>query len=68
LLCYILALYGLAVLGYITAFLARFFIGRDTEEKNKERGLTTEEVASLKKEILEIKKILNEIREERTSK
>ena len=33
LLCFLLSLYGLGVLGYITATLASFFVGRDAQEK-----------------------------------
>ena len=35
-LCFILSLYGIAVLGYITAALASFFIGRDAEDSQGE--------------------------------
>ncbi len=35
-LCYILALYGFAVFGYVTATLATFFVGRDAEAKDSE--------------------------------
>lgn len=35
-LCLVLALYGFAVFGYVTATLATFFIGRDAENKNAE--------------------------------
>jgi voltage-gated potassium channel len=33
-LAFLLSLYGLAVLGYLTATFASFFIGRDAEEEN----------------------------------
>ncbi len=35
-LCFLLALYGFAVFGYVTATLATFFIGRDAENDNAE--------------------------------
>lgn len=35
-LCFILALYGFAVFGYVTATLATFFIGRDAENEEAE--------------------------------
>jgi voltage-gated potassium channel len=35
-LCFILALYGLAVFGYVTATLTTFFIGRDAESEEAE--------------------------------
>ncbi len=35
-LCFVLALYGFAVFGYVTASLATFFVGRDAENKESE--------------------------------
>jgi voltage-gated potassium channel len=35
-LCFLLALYGFAVFGYVTATLATFFVGRDAENPNAE--------------------------------
>jgi len=35
-LCFILALYGFAVFGYVTATLATFFVGRDAENADSE--------------------------------
>ena len=35
-LCFIIALYGFAVFGYVTATLATFFVGRDAEDKDSE--------------------------------
>ncbi|MEO8573761.1 MAG: potassium channel family protein, partial [Pyrinomonadaceae bacterium] len=37
-LCFIIALYGFAVFGYVTATLATFFIGSDAEGKYSEVG------------------------------
>ncbi len=34
--CFILALYGFAVFGYVTATLATFFVGRDAENRESE--------------------------------
>jgi voltage-gated potassium channel len=57
LLGFVLAVYALAVLGYITAALASFFVGRDAESKQGEvagtdalRQLSTE-IAALREEI-----------------
>ncbi|MBA3769657.1 MAG: hypothetical protein H0X08_04045 [Blastocatellia bacterium] len=36
--CFIIALYGFAVFGYVTATLATYFVGRDTEAKDSEIG------------------------------
>jgi voltage-gated potassium channel len=38
LLCFIIALYGFAVFGYVTATLATYFVGRDAEAKDSEIG------------------------------
>jgi voltage-gated potassium channel len=35
-LCFLLALYGFAVFGYVTATLATYFVGRDAENKESE--------------------------------
>jgi len=56
-LCLLLALYGFAVFGYVTATLATFFIGRDAENPNAEVAGTKElaelhtEIAALRTEI-----------------
>lgn len=56
-LCFLLAVYGFAVFGYVTATLATFFIGRDATDENTElagahdlRALR-EEIAKLREEI-----------------
>ena len=56
-LCFIIALYGFAVFGYVTATLATFFVGRDAEDKESEiagaedvRALQTE-ISALREEI-----------------
>lgn len=60
-LCYILALYGFAILGYVTATLATFFIGRDAEE-----GATKSpaDIKALKKEIIELKELVKSLKRE----
>ena len=35
-LCFILALYGFAIFGYVTATIATFFVGRDAESDDAE--------------------------------
>ena len=59
-LCFLLALYGFAVFGYITATLASFFIGRDAEEKDAPIA-SAEDVAELRKEIQLLTKAVNEL-------
>lgn len=60
-LCFILALYGFAVFGYVTATLATFFVGRDAENKESEIAGAMDikelrgEIAALRAEI----KVLN---------
>ncbi len=49
-LCFILALYGFAVFGYVTATLATFFVGRDAEDKESEIA-GPEDISALRGEI-----------------
>ena len=49
-LCFILALYGFAVFGYVTATLATFFVGRDAENSESEI-VGAEDVRALRDEI-----------------
>ena len=49
-LAFILALYGYAIFGYVTATLATFFIGRDAEEKDTPVA-GAGDIQALKKEI-----------------
>jgi len=64
-LCFILALYGFAVFGYVTATLATFFVGRDAENKESEI-VGAEDINALRGEIAllreEIKLLNNENR------
>ena len=60
-LCFILALYGFAVFGYVTATLATFFVGRDAENAGSEiagaediKGLRSE-IALLREELKSLK-------------
>jgi voltage-gated potassium channel len=56
-LCFILALYGFAVFGYVTAALTTFFVGRDAENEKseivgaKELNALRDEIAFLREEI-----------------
>lgn len=56
-LCYVVALYGFAVLGYLTATLATFFIDRDS--KTKAAPAQAEEPAALRNEIRGLKELLD---------
>lgn len=49
-LCFILALYGFAVFGYVTATLATFFVGRDAANKEAEVA-GAEDINALRREI-----------------
>ena len=60
-LCFVLALYGFAVFGYVTATLATYFVGRDAEARESEivgasdiKALQTE-IALLREEIKSLK-------------
>ena len=62
-LCFILALYGFAVFGYMTATLATFFVERDTEKRKSEEVPTLAELQTEIGELrAEIRQLLNERR------
>lgn len=56
-LCILLSLFAFGILGYVTAALASFFIGRDAEDEGtelagaRELGLLREEIALLREEL-----------------
>lgn len=56
-LCFLLALYGFAVFGYVTATIATFFVGRDAESDEAELAgaksieLLRAEIAALREEV-----------------
>jgi voltage-gated potassium channel len=54
-LCFVLALYGFAVFGYVTATLATYFIGRDAENQASEI-IGAEDIKALREEIGELRK------------
>jgi voltage-gated potassium channel len=60
-LCFVLALYGFAVFGYVTATLATYFVGRDAEDKESEIAGASdisalrEEIALLREELKSFK-------------
>ena len=56
-LSFILALYGFTILGYITATLASFFVGRDAEEKSAPIA-GTDDLRELKNQIIELKEAI----------
>jgi len=58
-LCILIAVYGFAVFGYITATLASFFVGRDAEEKNAPVA-SAAEIEKLKNEVRELSRLLRE--------
>jgi voltage-gated potassium channel len=49
-LCFLLALYGFAVFGYVTATIATFFVGRDAESDEAELA-GAKSIAALRAEI-----------------
>jgi len=53
-LCFLLALYGLGVFGYITASIATFFLGRDAESADE----TVAELARLRREVTALRAAL----------
>lgn len=60
-LAFILALFGYAIFGYVTATLATFFIGRDAEEE-KAPVAGAKDVAELKKMITVLSQKIDEIK------
>ncbi len=56
----LIAIFGYAIFGYVTATLASFFIGRDAEEKNTALA-GTKDVAELKNEIAALKTAINNL-------
>ncbi len=62
-LCFILALYGFAVFGYVTATLATFFVGRDAENKESEI-VGAEDINHLRREIAALRKDIKRLNAE----
>ncbi|HEX2532817.1 MAG TPA: potassium channel family protein, partial [Chitinophagaceae bacterium] len=58
-LCFLLALYGFSIFGYITATLASFFIGRDAEEKEAPVAGAAD-IRELRRQIEELTKAVRE--------
>ncbi len=65
LLTILIALYGLAVFGYITATIATFFIGKDREDPPK--NLKDSQFEELKKDILSLKREISKNQSDRNS-
>lgn len=64
-LCFIIALYGFAVFGYVTATLATFFVQRDTEKREDEKPVESPTLAELQTEIKELRNDLKQFLSER---
>lgn len=54
-LCFIIALYGFAIFGYVTATLATFFVERDTEKREEQKHLKEPTLAELQTEIRDLR-------------
>jgi len=65
-LCFLLALYGFAVFGYVTATLATFFVGRDAEIKESAIA-GAEDIKALSSEIALLREDLKILRMDRQS-
>ena len=59
LLAFIIAVFGYAIFGYVTATLATFFIGRDAEEKDTPVA-GARDLAELKTMVAELTKLIEE--------
>jgi voltage-gated potassium channel len=62
-LCFILALYGFAMFGYVTATLATFFVGRDAENAESEIA-GAEDMKALRDEIALLREEIKQLREQ----
>jgi voltage-gated potassium channel len=60
-LAFLLAVFGYAIFGYVTATIASFFIGRDAEEKDAP-VTGAKEVNELKQEVIRLSRIIEELR------
>ena len=60
-LAFLIAVFGYAVFGYVTATIASFFIGRDAEEKSAPVA-GSKDVQELKKEIIALTKTIHELK------
>lgn len=60
-LCIILALYAFAILGYVTATIASYFIGRDAEDSQAEIAGTAQ-IESLRNELRQLRELLEKPR------
>jgi voltage-gated potassium channel len=60
-LAFVLAVFGYAIFGYVTATLATFFIGRDAEEKDAPVA-GAKDVNELKKMIESLTQSVNELK------
>lgn len=63
-LCFLLALYGFCVFGYITATIATFFIDRDADDK-KAPLASANDIKALQKEIASLTQAINELKANR---
>lgn len=61
-LCYLLSLYGFAILGYITANIASFFIGKDAVDNNRD-NTSSKKIQELKNEIEVLKDLIKKSNE-----
>ena len=59
-LCLILAVYGFAVFGYVTATLATFFINQDSDSREEKKDSEGSALRELKQEIVELRQLLSE--------
>lgn len=63
-LCFLLALYGFAVFGYVTATLSTFFVGRDAADPDSELA-SAEAIAALQAEVTALRREIQLLLQER---
>ena len=66
-LCFLLALYGFAILGYLTATIASFFVGRDAEEE-KAPIASAKDINALRNQVKELTNSINELKDSMVGK
>ena len=64
-LAFLIALFGYAIFGYVTATFASFFIGRDAEEKNAPVA-GAQDISQLRKEIITLTQAIQELQQKQS--
>jgi voltage-gated potassium channel len=60
-LAFLLAVFGYAIFGYVTATIATFFIGRDAEEKDAPVA-GAKDINELKQEVAQLTRVIEDLK------